>query len=135
MKYTIILFLFVFATLSISCSSTKSTSTTSKRDIKTELDEKNRTNFSLLERILQMPGVINRNGVPVFSKTSNSFNATSTQEPLYILDGYEIGNSFSSLNEAVKSFNVKKIKILSSSDAAMYGTRASNGVIVVTTYN
>ncbi|WP_405379713.1 TonB-dependent receptor plug domain-containing protein [Maribacter sp. LLG6340-A2] len=133
MNYKAIIFtLFITATL-ISCGSSQKT-TSEKSNIKAELDEKNRTNFTLLERIIQMPGIINRNGKPVFAKTSNSFSNTGTQEPLYILDGYELGNSFSSLNEAVKSFNVKKIRILSSADAAMYGTRAANGVIIVTTY-
>lgn len=133
MNYRAILFILVLATTIISCGSSQKT-TADKSNIKEELEEKNRTNFTLLERVTQMPGIINRNGVPVFTKTSNSFSSTGTQEPLYILDGYELGNSFSSLNEAVKSFNVKKIKILSSADAAMYGTRASNGVIIITTY-
>lgn len=133
MIYRSILLLFIISTTIISCGSSQK-STTTKSNIKEELEEKNRTNFTLLQRLSQMPGIVSRNGVPVLTKTSNSFSNTGTQEPLYILDGYEIGNSFSSLNEAVKSFNVKNIKILSSADAAMYGTRASNGVIVITTY-
>ncbi|TLP71198.1 TonB-dependent receptor plug domain-containing protein [Maribacter sp. ACAM166] len=133
MKYRGILFVSIIIATLLSCSSAQKT-IIDKPTIREELDEKNRSNFTLLERISQMPGIIKRNGIPVLSKTSNSFSSTGTQEPLYILDNYEIGNSFSSLNEAVKSFNIKKMKILSSSDAAMYGTRASNGVIVVTTY-
>lgn len=118
----------------LSCSSSKPTTTATSTNVKEELDEKNRINLSLLDRLVQKPGIIRRNGVPVLAKTSNSFSSSGTQEPLYILDGYEIGNSFSSLNEAVKSYNVKTIKVLSSADANMYGTRAANGVIVVTTY-
>ena len=119
--------------LSFSCSSSKQT-TTSHSNFKEELDEKNRTNLSLLDRLVKLPGIIKKNGVPVLAKSSNSFNAAVTQEPLYILDGYVIGNSFASLNEAVKSFNVKKIRVLSSADAGIYGSRAANGVIVITTY-
>ncbi|WP_419213426.1 TonB-dependent receptor plug domain-containing protein [Maribacter sp. X9] len=134
MKYRILLIaVLLINTLSFSCSSSKQT-TTSHSNFKEELDEKNRTNLSLLDRLVQLPGIIKRNGVPVFTKSSGSFGSSETQQPLYILDGYEIGNSFSSLNEAVKSFNVKKIIVLSSADAGMYGTRAANGVIVITTY-
>lgn len=133
MKYPFSFIILLVVTGSLSCSSYQKT-TTSKTNVKEELDQKNRTNLSLLDRLVELPGVIRRNGVPVLSKTSNSFSSSATQEPLYILDGYELGNSFSSLNEAVKSFNVKTIKVLSSADANRYGTRAANGVIVVTTY-
>lgn len=133
MKYHLIIILLFVITGLPSCNSSKQT-TSSKMNVKEELDEKNRANFSLLDRLVQLPGIIRRNGVPVLAKTSNSFSSSGTQEPLYILDGYEIGNSFASLNEVVKSFNVKTVKVLSSADANMYGTRAANGVIVVTTY-
>ncbi|TVZ16392.1 TonB-dependent receptor [Maribacter sp. MAR_2009_72] len=131
-KRTLYYLLVVMMTLN-SCGSSQNT-ITKKGNVAEELDEKNRTNFTLLERISKMPGIVSRNGVPVLSKTSNSFSNQGRQEPLYILDGYEIGTSFASVNEAVDSFNVKKIRILTSAEAGMYGSRASNGVIIITTY-
>ncbi len=116
-----------------SCGSSKSKDT-SKSELKQELTEKNRGTVSLLDRIIQLPGVVLRNGNPIINKTANSINANATEEPLYILNSYIVGSSFRSINALVDSFNVKKIKVLSSVEAAEYGSRAANGVIRITTY-
>lgn len=53
-------------------------------------------------------------------------------EPLYILDGFPTepgpGNVFQ-----INPHDVKSIKILKGADAATYGVRGANGVIIITT--
>ncbi|MEZ4810071.1 MAG: Plug domain-containing protein [Allomuricauda sp.] len=115
-----------------SCSSTKNTA--DKQDLAQELTDKNRGNFTLLQRIRQLPGVVIRNGVPYFNKASNSITGQSAIEPLYVLDGYIVGNSFNSVNQLVDNFNVKSIEVLTGPEAATYGSRAASGVIKIKTY-
>lgn len=59
----------------------------------------------------------------------NSINASST--PLFILDGMQISsNDFASLNPGdIESVNVLK----DASSTAIYGARATNGVVIITT--
>ncbi len=121
----------LFAVALTSCKSGYKASTTEK-PLEETLDEKNKQNISLLNRIRKLPGVTVRAGIPIFNKGNNSMQ--SNNEPLYILDDYAVGNSFKSLNGLVESVNVKKIEVLSTADAAFYGARASSGVIKITTY-
>jgi TonB-dependent SusC/RagA subfamily outer membrane receptor len=122
-----------FSILAISCSSTKNT-TVANKDLDKELTEKNKGNITLLDRIRKKPGIIIRSGVPIINKASNSFSV-GNPEPLYVLNSYVVGSSFRSVNQLVDSFNVKEIKVLSGPDASEYGSRAANGVIIITTYN
>lgn len=127
-------FLIIFSIiLAISCSSTKNT-TVAKKDLDKELTEKNKGNITLLDRIRKKSGIIIRSGVPIINKSSNTFSA-GNPEPLYVLNSYVVGSSFRSVNELVDNFNVKEIKVLSGPDASEYGSRAANGVIIITTYN
>jgi len=115
------------------CNSSKTPSNT-KSDLNKELNEKNKGNISLLERIRRKPGIVLRGGVPILNKTSNTFSQ-GNPEPLYVLNSYVVGRSFRSLNQLVDNFNVKEIKVLSGPDAAEYGSRGGNGVIIIITYN
>ncbi|NND61910.1 MAG: TonB-dependent receptor plug domain-containing protein [Flavobacteriaceae bacterium] len=116
-----------------SCSTTKPGAKQSA--IETESPEqRNRAAISLLNRIRQLPGVIVRNGVPVFTKTSSESTQPGAVEPLYIIDDYIVGNSFRAADELVESINVKKIEALTGPDTSFYGSRGGNGVIKITTY-
>ncbi len=112
---------------------TSNSSKVTKSDIGKELETTNRGNVPLLQRIRQKPGILIRNGVPIINKNSNSFTSTGTEEPLYVLNSQVIGNSFNSINELVDNFSVKKITILTGSQASVYGTQGANGVIQITT--
>ena len=116
-----------------SCNSSKST-TVQKSELNKELNEKNKGNVSLLDRIRRKPGIVIRNGVPAINKASNSFSASNT-EPLYVLNSYVVGSSFRSVNQLVDSFNVKDIKIVAGAEASEYGSRGANGVIIITTFD
>lgn len=127
-------FIFSLLCLLIACGPSKSTSSSDKGTLEETLQEKNRITISLLNRIRQLPGVIIRNGVPIFNKTGNSINPGISDEPLYVLNGYPVGNSFRDINQLVDNVNVTKIETLTGSDASIYGSRGANGVILITTY-
>ena len=103
-------------------------------NVEQELEQKNRGQVSLLTRIRQLPGVSLKNGVPVINKTSNTLNSRDYGEPLYVLNGQIIGNSFSRIDELVDNFNVKKIEVVTGPDASFYGTQGAKGVIKITTF-
>lgn len=124
---------FLIALMVCSCNSSKST-TVQKSELNKELNEKNKGNVSLLDRIRRKPGIVIRNGVPAINKASNSFSASNT-EPLYVLNSYVVGSSFRSVNQLVDSFNVKDIKIVAGAEASEYGSRGANGVIIITTFD
>lgn len=120
--------------LFLSCSTTKKADSSSV-SLEKELNEKNRGNIPLITRIKQLPGVTTKNGVPVLMKATNSISNFDNGEPLYILNGQIIGNSFRSINQLVDNYNVKSVKILSGADASTYGSQGAKGVIKITTYN
>ena len=124
----ILIFLFLIA-----CTSTKST-VKQEKTLDTELQERNRATVSLLDRMRRIPGIIIRRNTPyVLKATADSPNARS-YEPLYVLDGYPVGNSFRSVRDLVQTVDVKKIEVLTGSEASFYGSRAGAGVIKITTY-
>ena len=116
-----------------SCSATKNEDSSSV-NLKEELDRKNRANVSLLNQIRQKPGIILKNGVPVLQKMENSTSSFGTQEPLYVLDGLIVGNSFASVDDLVDNYMVQKIEVISGSDASFYGARGAKGVIKINTF-
>jgi len=88
---------------------------------------------SLLNMVRKLPGVILRGNVPVI-RTTVSSPQDPIGEPLYILNDYIVGQSFSSIDQLIDVSIVKKISILDEPYAAIYGSRAANGVIVVETF-
>jgi len=128
------LLLFCISLMMVGCGTTKSASVSDSAPLNEAPDDINRVAISLLNRIRQLPGITMRNGVPIFNKTNNSLSAEGASEPLYVLNGYIVGNSFRGINQLVNSVNVKKIEALTGSDASIYGSRGSNGVLQITTY-
>ena len=59
------------------------------------------------------------------------FGTSNNTDPLYIIDGVQTdnGNALNNINPA----DIKEMTILKDAAAAIYGARASNGVIIVTT--
>ncbi|WP_373074786.1 TonB-dependent receptor plug domain-containing protein [Zeaxanthinibacter enoshimensis] len=127
-----LLFSVILLNVLTSCGNSKST-VGSNTGVKETLSGKNRMTVPLIEQIRRLPGVIIRNGVPVFVKATSEISTARSSEPLYILDGYTVGNSFSSLNGLVENVNIKSIEALTGSDASFYGSRGANGVIIITT--
>lgn len=102
-------------------------------NVKDDLDAKNRTTVTLRDRIQRLPGVTLRNGVPVFTKTTADIAGTSPSEPLYVLNGYIVGQSFREIEDLVDNVSVVELKALTGPEASFYGSRAGNGVILITT--
>ena len=126
--FYIIVFLFLLA----ACGGSQSVP--GNVDSSTEtIDQKNRVTISLLNRIRQLPGVIVRGGVPVFTKTQTDLSNLPL-EPLYILNGYIVGNSFRDVDLLVQSIDVKEIEAITGPETAEYGSRGGAGVIKITTY-
>lgn len=125
-----LLFIFSLA-LCYSCSTSKQANV--KPSVKNQLENKNRMTVSLLDQISRLKGMSIRYGVPFFIKSANSFSTDSNMEPLYVLDDFIVGNSFKSLDQLVFNVNIAKIEVLSDAEASIYGSRASSGVIVITT--
>jgi TonB-dependent SusC/RagA subfamily outer membrane receptor len=132
MEKSISYYLILLTILVVSCGAPKGSNST-KSNLDQELTEKNRGQVSLLQRIRQKSGVIILNNVPIINKIANSFTG-SNQEPLYVLNGQVIGNSFRSNNDVVENYNVEDITILTGAEASPYGSQGGNRVILITTY-
>lgn len=98
------------------------------------LEQKNRVALTLITRIRQIPGVIVRGGVPVFTRAQTDISGSFPIEPLYVLNGYIVGNSFRDINQLVQSVDVKEIQAIIGPATAEYGSRGGGGVIKITTY-
>lgn len=59
----------------------------------------------------------------------SSFNANTT--PLFVIDGQTVNNSYSAIYNMVNSHQIKRIEVLKGADAAGYGIRGANGVIII----
>ena len=66
-----------------------------------------------------------------------SVSVTSGQQPLYVLDGYPISVGNNQMSNPLNNINpndIESIEILKDASAsAIYGSRASNGVVIITT--
>ncbi len=133
MKHSITL-IFLAATLALSaCKSSQSPSAEGDTAQLESAEDRDRAVLPLEIRIRRLPGVAFVRGVPVFVKSANSLPAGGANEPLYVVDGLVIGNSFRQIKDIVLPVDVKSIRALPSSEASFYGSRAANGVIVITT--
>ena len=72
----------------------------------------------------EVPGV-QVSGTNILIRSASSVIAGT--EPLYIVEGVPV-NSL----EGIQPQNVKTIEVLKGSAASIYGTRGSNGVIIIT---
>ena len=54
-------------------------------------------------------------------------------EPLFVVNGNPMGTGYSSVVSAVEVNNVESIRVLTRSQAGIYGARGANGVVVITT--
>lgn len=89
---------------------------------------------SLADYLRQVPGVVVRgsgNNVSVNIRGINSFNAVTA--PLYVVDGHAIGHSYSSVNKMLNPEDIDYVQVLKGSEAALYGVRGGNGVVLIVT--
>lgn len=63
--------------------------------------------------------------------TIRGFGSSNNTDPLYIIDGVQSENGF--LLNSISPNDIDQINVLKDGAAAIYGARASNGVIIITT--
>ena len=120
------------ALLTASCGSSRST--VGANELRDELNNRNRTSMTLMDRLRQTPGIFMSRGVPVLMAAANSFDSEQSIEPLYVVNGFIVGNSFRDLRVLIDANSVKSIKVVRVSEASKYGSRGGNGAIEITTY-
>lgn len=89
---------------------------------------------SLADFLENVPGVNvqgSGNNAYVTIRGISSFNTTN--EPLYVIDGHSIGNSYIEANRIVTPTDIDYVRVLKGPDAAIYGVRGANGVIEIVT--
>lgn len=128
-------YLIIFLMLLIaSCGSSNSASKIAANELREELNNRNRTSMTLMDLLRQKPGVFMSRGVPVLMAAANSFNGEKSFEPLYVVNGFIVGNSFRDLRVLIDPNSVKSIKVVKVAEASKYGSRGGNGAIEITTY-
>lgn len=82
--------------------------------------------------LLRTPGVTlvgKGGGIKAQVRGVNSFN--SETEPLFIVNGTDVGTSYASASALVASMEILSVRVLKGPDASLYGVRGGNGVVIV----
>ena len=132
MKHSIILFLLIISSLFIGCGSSGKASTNTSVTAN-QVEARNNAVIPLVTQIRRLPGMALENGVPVFVKGNNSIQGGARSEPLYVVDGIPVANSFRQIQDIVQPVDVASIKAVFGADASFYGSRGASGVILITT--
>ncbi len=100
---------------------------------KTNPNEKAPSNLSLADMIRQKSGVsVSGQGASARIRVSG-ISSFGPSDPLFVVNGTAVGTDFSSVVNSVNPNDVVSITILKGTDAAIYGSRGGNGVIVIRT--
>lgn len=132
-----LIFTALICLLLVSCGSSKNADQGSREEsVEKQLDDANRGTLPLYQQISkEVNGVILRGGVPVFQRVANDRSKRGRNiEPLYVVNGVPMGNSYRGIIGVVNSTQVKEIRGLIGPETATYGGQGSNGVIEITTY-
>ena len=89
---------------------------------------------SLADYLQQVPGVnvMGSQGNQIVTiRGINSFN--SGIEPLFVINRQIIGSSYSQANSMVNVRDIDYVRVLKGPDAATYGVRGGNGVVLIVT--
>jgi TonB-dependent SusC/RagA subfamily outer membrane receptor len=93
------------------------------------------SNLSLNDMLRRLPGVRilggrGPNATIVVRGTSTFITST---DPLFVLNGVVIGSDFRTVHASVNPREIISLNVLAGPDATIYGTRGSNGVILIRT--
>lgn len=131
MKYFPIILLLCLPLVLTQCSTTENTSRETRTSDNGEVDFSQYRN--LADYLRRLPGVQVRgtgDNVNIQIRGTSSFG--SETQPLFVLDGRVMGNSYSEVNRFLSMSEVNNIRVLTDSEAGSYGMRGANGVIVIT---
>lgn len=134
MKSKLLLSILTFSLLlAAGCSSTNN-SVSQNADDDGRISNENDYYRSLADYLTKVPGVNvsgSGNNAYVTIRGISSFQSGNT--PLYVVDGQAIGNNYSQANNTVNPQDIDYVRVLKGPDAAIYGVRGANGVIVIVT--
>lgn len=88
----------------------------------------------LIDYIRNQPGVEVRGGATnpmVLIRGAKSFSGEN--EPIYVVDGVIVGNTYRDAVSSVDIFNIERVMIITPPRAGKYGARGQDGVIEITT--
>lgn len=142
MKLFKIISLLVILGFAAACSTTESAQSPQAEQnsqVRSEDDSKNISDqndyFRTLADFLQrVPGVNvsgTQNNKVVTIRGINSFNAGI--EPLFVIDGQVAGTTYAQVHNMVNVREIDYVRVLKGSEAAGYGVRGGNGVILIVT--
>lgn len=89
---------------------------------------------NLSDFLRRVPGVIvtgPANNQTVTVRGISSIN--SGIEPLFVIDGQAVGSDYNHVNNMLNVRDIDHVRVLKGSDAAIYGVRGGNGVIIIAT--
>lgn len=142
MKLFKILSFLIILGIAAACSTTESaqsSQTEQNSQVRSDDDSKNISDqndyFRTLADFLQrVPGVNvsgSQNNKVVTIRGINSFNAGI--EPLFVIDGQVAGTTYAQVYNMVNVREIDYVRVLKGSEAAGYGVRGANGVILIVT--
>lgn len=82
--------------------------------------------------LLRTPGVqLVGEGGGIKAKIRGASSFYGETEPLFIVNGTDVGSSYASASALVASMEILSVRVLKGPDASFYGVRGGNGVVVV----
>jgi outer membrane receptor protein involved in Fe transport len=116
------------------------TSSQVKSDKDTTVDQASKNDYKgqrqLLDYLRKTPGVeVRGGGANLLVLVRGAKSMTGNNNPLYIVDGVNMGYDYYAAASAANPFMIEKVEVLPPPRSAKYGSQGQNGVIVVTTKN
>jgi TonB-dependent SusC/RagA subfamily outer membrane receptor len=128
---------FVLATLTLGCVSSgpagEESAPRPERPDGAIVDEA-QSMLSLADYLRRVPGVlVTGSGVNTRVEIRGVSSFLLNTEPLYVIDGQEVGTRYADAARMVPVQQIDYVRVLKGSDAAIYGVRGANGVILIVT--
>jgi TonB-dependent SusC/RagA subfamily outer membrane receptor len=91
------------------------------------------SNRTLADMIRSLPGVTVTGSDDNPRIIVGGMGSFSSNEPLFVINGSAVGLNFAQIAASINPNEITSVSVLKGSDAAIYGTRGANGVIVIRT--
>lgn len=97
---------------------------------------KSSQDLTLVEHLRNLSSVTvhgSGNNITVSIRNNRSLNSSDPRQPLYVLNGQQIGHRFSEVAARVSKGSVTSVRALTPSQSARYGSEGGAGVILIET--
>jgi TonB-dependent SusC/RagA subfamily outer membrane receptor len=91
------------------------------------------SNRTLADMIRSLPGVTVTGSDDNPRIIVGGMGSFSNNEPLFVINGSAVGLNFAQIAASINPNEITSVSVLKGSDAAIYGTRGANGVILIRT--